>query len=72
MALCLLASACGAPSDTASAPSSSPTGLQSSEGDASAGVPENLAFTANLVGGGQLEGGDLAGKDVVLWFWAPW
>ena len=26
----------------------------------------------NLVGGGQLEPGDLEAQDTVLWFWAPW
>ena len=35
------------------------------------GVPA-LDFTADLVAGGQLSGADLAGGDVVLWFWAPW
>lgn len=78
LGLCLLAAAC-APGDTnAARPTSAPatsaaagTSAPQSDG-ASAGVPENLAFTADLVGGGQLEGGDLAGGDVVLWFWAPW
>jgi hypothetical protein len=32
----------------------------------------DLAFTAPLVGGGQLDAGSLEGRDVVLWFWAPW
>jgi hypothetical protein len=31
-----------------------------------------LDWSVALVGGGQLDGGDLAGRDVVLWFWAPW
>lgn len=34
--------------------------------------PAALAWTAPLVAGGQLNGGDLTGRDVVLWFWAPW
>ena len=29
-------------------------------------------FVADLVGGGQIDANDLAGRDVVLWFWAPW
>lgn len=29
-------------------------------------------FTARVVGGGELEGSSLKGRDVVLWFWAPW
>ena len=29
-------------------------------------------FVAGMIGGGQLDDADLAGQDVVLWFWAPW
>lgn len=65
LTLCLVAVACGGGGEPAATPTSA------SEA-AAAGVPANLAFTADLVGGGQLEGGDLAGRDVVLWFWAPW
>jgi hypothetical protein len=28
--------------------------------------------TVDLVGGGQIDGAELAGRDVALWFWAPW
>ncbi len=31
-----------------------------------------LDFSVPALGGGQIEGADLAGRDVVLWFWAPW
>ena len=34
-------------------------------------VPEALRFSAPLIGGGTLDGASLAGRDVVLWFWAP-
>lgn len=30
-----------------------------------------LSFTGELLGGGQLEGPSLAGRAVMLWFWAP-
>jgi len=40
-------------------------------GDA-ATVPAALQFTAPLVGGGEIEMGALAGRPVLLWFWAPW
>ena len=30
-----------------------------------------LSFTGELLGGGQLEGSSLAGRAVMLWFWAP-
>ncbi|NGY66528.1 protein disulfide oxidoreductase, partial [Lentzea sp. NEAU-D13] len=35
-------------------------------------VPDQLKFTAKTVDGKDLNGADLAGKPVVLWFWAPW
>lgn len=33
---------------------------------------EILDFTAPKLGGGQVVGTEYAGKDVALWFWAPW
>jgi hypothetical protein len=44
--------------DAGPAPDSSGTGV--------------LAFTAPTVDGGQLDASSLEGRDVVLWFWAPW
>jgi hypothetical protein len=40
-------------------------------GSVAAAVPEALAFKAPLVGGGELNLADYAGKPVLLWFWAP-
>ena len=34
-------------------------------------VPEVLDFTATLSDGTTLVGADLAGRDVLFWFWAP-
>jgi hypothetical protein len=34
-------------------------------------VPEALAFTAPLVGGGEFDGASVADKPTVFWFWAP-
>ncbi len=39
---------------------------------ASAGVPEVLNFSAPSLGGGSVSGSDYVGKDVAIWFWAPW
>lgn len=39
---------------------------------ASTDVPEALRFTVAGVDGAQVVGADYAGKDVALWFWAPW
>ncbi|MDZ5443933.1 redoxin domain-containing protein [Micromonospora sp. 4G57] len=35
-------------------------------------VPETLKFTATTLDGTRFSAADLAGKPVVLWFWAPW
>jgi len=37
-----------------------------------AAIPEQLQFSATTVDGAPFEGASLAGKDAVLWFWAPW
>jgi thiol-disulfide isomerase/thioredoxin len=45
----------------------------SAEAAPAAEVPEQLAFTATDVAtGASVEGSSLAGKDLILWFWAPW
>lgn len=43
-----------------------------SAGDSSAAVPELLDFTSTTVAGEDFDGASLAGRPVVLWFWAPW
>ena len=35
------------------------------------GVPQALNFRAPLVGGGEFDGADFAGRPIVFWFWAP-
>ena len=35
-------------------------------------VPEVLDFSAPRLGGGAVEGSDYVGKDLAIWFWAPW
>ena len=35
-------------------------------------VPETLDFTATTVSGDPFAGASLAGRPVLLWFWAPW
>ncbi|HEX4983866.1 MAG TPA: hypothetical protein VFV63_19325 [Ilumatobacteraceae bacterium] len=35
-------------------------------------VPAALRFRAPLVGGGEIDMSTLAGKPVVMWFWAPY
>ncbi|CPT31622.1 lipoprotein DsbF [Mycobacteroides abscessus subsp. abscessus] len=50
--------------------SAAPSGMQPDA--VGRAVPEQLRFTSALVDGISFEGSSLAGKDAVLWFWAPW
>jgi hypothetical protein len=60
-------------SQTSAAPAASATVAAQSANSAAPGaaVPDALAFKAPLVGGGELNLADYAGKPVLLWFWAP-
>lgn len=75
--------ACGGGSDPAASPATdapAPAATATTAGtdqpassDSPAGaVPAALEFSAPLVGGGEIELGALAGRPVLLWFWAPW
>lgn len=57
---------------TAAATESSAVAPPSTSGAAVTDAPEALQFSAPLVGGGQIELASLAGRPVLLWFWAPW
>ncbi len=35
------------------------------------GVPEELEFTATLIGGGTIDATSLTGTDILFWFWTP-
>lgn len=72
------APACGGQADTATpapspAPPPAPVAPPTAAGAPStAPVPEALQFSAEGVAGGRVTGADYAGRDVALWFWAPW
>ena len=77
LVLVAVLAACGG--DPAGAPQPAPTPPATSQASATtpasgtpAAVPEQLKFTAKTVDGKEVNGADLAGKPVVLWFWAPW
>lgn len=71
---------------TGETPSPSPATQDDPEDDADGRVPpeatpappgdaplaEGLDVTLPAVGGGQVVGAELAGRDLALWFWAPW
>lgn len=66
----LVATACSPGATSTLSPDSGgePGAPNSGEGEASA----LLEFETPLLGGGRVSGSELAGKDVALWFWAPW
>ena len=59
VALAMVLAACGG-NDTPTA-----------HGSAAGQAPGPLSFTRQFLGGGQPEGSSLAGRAVMLWFWAP-
>ena len=78
--LVLATGACGGAVDTtAPIPIPAPTTavevtaseLGSAANVQSAAVPDELGFEAVLIGGDILHGADLAGQDVLFWFWTP-
>jgi thiol-disulfide isomerase/thioredoxin len=69
----------GAPAEAGPVPASASPSVGASDsagGPASASapisVPATLAFTGKTVDGQPFDGAALAGRPVVLWFWAPW
>ena len=65
----LLLAACGSGRESASFPAPAEM-TEPAAGSADASFFE---FTAPRLGaGGQVTGAELKGKDVALWFWAPW
>lgn len=61
-------------SDAGQTQSASPTKAPRTpkSSSAAAAVPEALDFRATTVAGDAFEGASVAGRPVLLWFWAPW
>jgi hypothetical protein len=79
--LALLASGCTgsaepevsrAPGDGATSPDAPAPGAAGPTDPAATRVPALLRFEGTLVGGGTIDGAELAGRPVAAWFWAPW
>jgi hypothetical protein len=68
LAACATRPAAG-PTPSASAPS---TGTSRPASAPASPVPEIWRFTAARVGGGTIDGADLAGDKAAVWLWAPW
>lgn len=79
--LLLIAAACGSTSNDSSLDNASETATSPRADSADEPAPsdqpdpatsESEANLVDLAGGGQLDWNSLQGRDVVLWFWAPW
>jgi thiol-disulfide isomerase/thioredoxin len=57
---------------TSTSMATSATATSMTAAPTSAPVPEQLKFTVQTTDGQSFFGESLAGKKVVLWFWAPW
>ena len=56
-----------------SAPSTTPTSAEASGSSGlPARVPDALDFEAESVAGDAVDARAFAGRDVAMWFWAPW
>jgi len=79
LALTGLLASCAAPPDpvqpratpAVTTPAQAPA-QPSAAATGAAPTPRLLNFTAPRLGGGQVVGSELAGKDVAMFFWAPW
>lgn len=70
LGVALLAAACAAEEDTATATTAGVDLATGSEtGSDATAAP---AFTAERLGGGEFDAASLEGRNTVLWFWAPW
>ena len=75
--LLLIAAACGSTSDdsfldTGTSPRTDTADEPTSSDQNDPATSESEANLENIAGGGQLDWNSLQGRDVVLWFWAPW
>ncbi len=76
LGIALVAAACAgniqttAPTATATPATTSPV-TTSPVTTSPTGTPAILDWEATLIGGGTINGGDLAGHDTLFWFWAP-
>ena len=75
--LAVVAAACSSVPAATSTGAGSPTTTASSQPPrpSSAGaepLPEVLDFSAPMLGGGTVGGSRYVGKDLAIWFWAPW
>ncbi|GIJ78561.1 Thiol-disulfide isomerase or thioredoxin [Micromonospora phaseoli] len=68
---------CGAGAEATRSPEAQPAATPPASAAASppaspAPVPETLRFTGKTLEGAAFDAATLAGRPVVLWFWAPW
>jgi hypothetical protein len=72
-----LLAGCGSSAEQAAAPETpaSPAAVTTpapAAATAATSTPKVLDFTAPKLGGGQVVGSELVGRDLAIFFWAPW
>ena len=65
--LALAIAGCGSPTTEGATGGSAPAAPSTGGGTGTAPFG-----TVDAVAGGQIDGAELAGRDLALWFWAPW
>ncbi len=70
----LIAAACGSTSDVDSSQGAAANTAEEPAPSDQPDAPTSRSETqlVDLAGGGQLDWNSIQGRDVVLWFWAPW
>jgi|TARA_B100002003_G_scaffold127383_1_gene117677 hypothetical protein len=73
LSVALVAAACGNSTETAAPTATATTSpvTTSPVTTSPTGTPVILDWEATLIGGGTINGADLAGGDTLFWFWAP-
>lgn len=71
LVLATLLAGCGSGADQQAVEFEATGDPPAAEGESAAGAPI-LDFTAPRLSGGQVKGSEFAGRDLALWFWAPW
>jgi thiol-disulfide isomerase/thioredoxin len=63
---------CGSAADSGARPAAKTADSAQTSPAAAVTVPASLKFTGTTLDGKPFDGASMAGRPVVLWFWAPW
>ncbi|GIJ34663.1 TlpA family protein disulfide reductase [Micromonospora sediminimaris] len=72
LAAVLATAGCGTGPDAEAAPQAGGPASATASSPSTGPVPDTLRFTGTTLDGAAFDAATLAGRPVVLWFWAPW